>query len=168
MAHHLEKRGHTTLEAEDGHTGIELFLSEKPDAVLIDLRMPDMDGFAVLAELMDYSMEIPFIVISGAGQLEDAIKAIRKGAWDFVAKGESVLSELDQALFKTLERAAFLKAQRQRLNWETEERQRAEEALRNQLSFLQTVIDAVPNRSEERRVGKECASMCRSWWLPSH
>jgi len=146
VVHHLEKRGFAMLEAEDGKSGIDLFLSEKPDAVLLDLCMPGMDGHTVLAELTDCSSEIPFIVISGAGEIEDAIKAIRKGAWDFVIKDNSVLTELDKAISKTLERAAFLKAQRQQLDWETQERQRAKEALRNQLSFIQTVIDAVPSQ----------------------
>ena len=135
VAHYLEKRGYATLEAEEGRFGVELFLSEKPDAVLIDLRMPDRDGFDVFAELTKLSVEVPFIVLSGAGQIEDAIKAIRKGAWDFVIKGESVLPELDQAILKALERATFLKAQQQCLELETEEHQ----------------------RSEERRVGKECS-----------
>ena len=146
MVHHLKKRGYTTLEAEDGSTGIELFLSNKPDAVLIDLHMPERDGHAVLDELADFSSEIPFIVISGTEEIEDAIKAIRKGAWDYVVKGESVLAELDQAMFKAMERAEFLKAQQQRLDWETEQRQRAEEKLRNQFSFIQTAIDAVPDQ----------------------
>ena len=137
---------YATLEAEEGRLGVELFLSEKPDAVLIDLRTPDRDGFDVLAELTEHSVGVPFIVISGAGQIEDAIKAIRKGAWDFVIKGESVLPELDQAILKALERATFLKAQQQCLELETEEHQRIEEVLRNQLSFIQTVIDAVPNQ----------------------
>ncbi|MDC0335270.1 PAS domain S-box protein [Pseudodesulfovibrio sp.] len=146
MAHHLEKRGYTTVEIDNGADGIELFMHHQPDAVLIDLLMPEMDGHAVLAELADRSAEIPFIVISGAGEIEDAIRAVRSGAWDFVIKGESVLAELDQALHKSLERASYLKSQRERLEIEIEERQRAEEALRNQLSFIQTVIDAVPNQ----------------------
>ncbi|MGL1863543.1 MAG: PAS domain S-box protein [Pseudodesulfovibrio sp.] len=146
VAHHIEKRGYEAVEADNGPDGIELFMHQQPDAVLIDLHMPGMDGHVVLSELADCSVEIPYIVISGAGEIEDAIKAIRNGAWDFVIKGEAVLAELDKALFKCLERAAYLKSQRERLEIEIEERQRAEEALRNQLSFIQTVIDAVPNQ----------------------
>ena len=146
MAHHLGKRGYKTLEAGNGPAGVELFMHKQPEAVLIDLRMPEMDGHAVLAELADRSVEIPFIVISGAGEIEDAIRAVRNGAWDFVVKSDSVLTELDQALFKSLERASYLKSQRERLEIEIMERQRAEEALRNQLSFIQTVIDSVPNQ----------------------
>lgn len=146
VVHHLEKQGYAMLEAEDGRSGIDLFLKEKPDAVLLDLYMPEMDGHYVLAELTDCSLEIPFIVISGISEIEDAIKTVRKGAWDFVIKNDSVLPEIDKAISKALERASFLKAQRQRLDMETRERQRAELALHNQLSFLQTVIDAVPNQ----------------------
>lgn len=143
---HLTGKGFTMLEAADGASGVELFLEERPDAVLLDLRMPGMDGFAVLANLVDYSTDIPIIIISGGSETADVVRTIRKGAWDFVLKGEKVLEEMDQSLAKALERASFLKAQKDRLAWETEERRRAEEALRNQLSFIQTVIDSVPNQ----------------------
>ena len=146
VSNHLKKSYQAVFEAEDGKSGLDLFLKEKPDAVLVDLNMPGMDGLSVLAELTDCSSEIPFIVISGADRIEDAVMAVRRGAWDFVIKGDSVLTELDQAMHKSLERAAFLKAQRQRLDWETKGRERVEETLRNKLSFIQTVIDAVPNQ----------------------
>ncbi len=143
---HLEKGGFQVFEAGDGLSGVELFLRQRFDAVLIDLQMPGMNGHAVLAELADRSAEIPLIVISGASGMEDAIHAVRRGAWDFVIKGSDVLIELDQALFKCLERASYLMAQRERLNYEIQERERAEEALRNQLNFIQTIIDAVPSQ----------------------
>jgi len=146
VAHHLAECGYSVIEAGDGAQGIELFMEQKPDAVLIDLRMPGMDGLAVLTELADCSAEVPLIVISGESETGDAVKAIRKGAWDFVIKNENVLSDLHQSLLKTLGRASFLRSQRERLDFETSERLRAEEDLRTQLSFVQTLIDAIPNQ----------------------
>lgn len=143
---HLEKGGFKVFEAEDGPAGLELFLEQRFDAVLIDLYLPGMDGHAVLAELADRSGEIPLIVISGEGGMRDAIRSVRKGAWDFLVKDDRVLEELDHALSKCLERASYLLAQRQRLEYEIRERERAEEALRTQLDFLQAIIDAVPNQ----------------------
>ena len=142
---HLEKGGFTVVEAEDGPSGLELFLEQRFDVVLVDLYLPGMDGHAVLAELADRSAEIPLIVISGEGGMRDAIRSVRKGAWDFVVKDDRVLEELDHALSKSLERAAYLAAQRQRLEYEIRERERAEVALRTQRDFLQAIIDAVPN-----------------------
>ncbi len=178
IAHHLDARGFETIEADTGTTGIRLFMDAKPDVTLIDLRMPDMDGHAVLAELADCSAEIPLIVISGAGELEDAVKAIRRGAWDFIVKGDGVLGELDQALFKCMGRADYLRSQRERLHFETAERHRAEDALRNQLAFLQSLIDAVPNQifykdMDGRYLGcntsfEEFVGMPKSEFLGSH
>ena len=146
LRRHLEKGGFRVFEAGDGPSGLELFLEQRFDAVLIDLFLPGMSGHAVLSELADRSGEIPLIIISGEGGMRDTINAVRKGAWDFVVKDDRVLEELDHALSKSLERASYLTAQRQRLEYEIRERERAEVALRNQLDFLQTIIDAVPNQ----------------------
>ena len=143
---HLEKGGFTVFEAADGPSGLELYLERRFNAVLIDLCLPGMDGNAVLSDLADRSGEIPLLVISGEGGMRDAINAVRKGAWDFVVKDDRVLEELDHALSKSLERAAYLTAQRHRLEYEVRERERAEEALHGQLDFLQAIIDAVPDQ----------------------
>lgn len=134
------------LQAADGFQGLELYRNKSPQAVLIDLMMPGMSGQEVLSELADYSPEVPLIVISGESSLEDAVSAVRNGAWDFVIKGGRVLEEIDQAFFKTLGRAAYLRTQRERLHHEAAERRRAKNALRGQLSFVQTLVEAIPNQ----------------------
>jgi PAS domain S-box-containing protein len=146
VSSHLERQGLEVYPAVDARTGLELFLERRFSAALIDLRLPDMDGLAVLAEMADRTDEIPLIVISGESNPDDAVKAVRRGAWDFVVKGPSVLAEIDQALFKGLERASYLSAQRARLDFEIAEHRRTQEALSNQIAFLQTLIDAVPNQ----------------------
>lgn len=145
VTRHLEGTGHRVSAVGDGPSGLALFGERGVSAVLVDLGMPGMDGHAVLAELASRSEATPLIVISGATGRDDAILAMRNGAWDFVVKDENVLDELDQALCKALERAAYLAAQGRRLAHETSERERAQEALANQLVFLQTIIDAVPD-----------------------
>jgi PAS domain S-box-containing protein len=144
VARHLAGKGYETTGAENGRIGLEHFLEKRFDAVLVDLGLPDIDGLAVLANMADRTDEIPLIVVSAKG--EDAVKAVRRGAWDFVLKGPSLLAELDQALFKGLGRASYLTAQRARLAFEIEEHRRTQSTLANQLAFLQTVIDAVPNQ----------------------
>ncbi|MDD3310537.1 PAS domain S-box protein [Pseudodesulfovibrio sp.] len=145
VASHLERRGHRVSAAGDGPSGLALFAGGGVSAVLVDLRMPGMDGHMVLAELASRSETTPLIVISGATGRDDAIRAMRNGAWDFVVKDGDVLDELDHALCKAFERAGYLAAQGRRLAHETCERERAQEALANQLAFLQVIIDAVPD-----------------------
>jgi PAS domain S-box-containing protein len=146
VAHHLEAQGFEAHLAPDGRSGLDAFVEQRFSAALIDIHLPDMDGLAVLADMADRTDAIPLIVVSGTSGIQDAVRAVRRGAWDFVVKGEAVLGELDQALSKALERAAYLAAQRARLDYEMAEHQRTQEALSNQIAFLQTLIDAVPNQ----------------------
>ena len=146
IVQHLGKQGYETFEADNGADGLARFVQFKPDVVLVDLRMPEMDGHTVLVGLADRSAEVPLIVITGDSDADDAIRALRSGAWDFVVKGSDFLKELDQALAKGLKRAASIAIERTRLDKEIVERERAEEALKGKLAFIQTVIDSVPNQ----------------------
>ncbi|WP_419786090.1 response regulator [Pseudodesulfovibrio sp.] len=145
VRHHLEATGYTVSTAEDGPEGVKKFTETKFSAVLIDLYLPGMDGFAVVAELSSRSDVVPLIAASGASSLDNAIRAIRGGAWDFVTKGEGVLEELGEVLKKSLGRADYLTAQHYRLVHAMAERERFQEELSNQVSFLQGIIDAVPD-----------------------
>ena len=82
MSHELSKRGYRTILAENGQEGLEEFLLEKPDCVLVDLSMPGMDGLTVVRKLSKQSPNTPLIIISGVGSMGDAIQAMRVGAWD--------------------------------------------------------------------------------------
>jgi len=82
----LEFESHEVELAEDGIAGIELFKKDNFDAVLCDIKMPQMDGIEVLDKLMELSGEVPVIMISGHGNIETAVDAIKKGAFDFVEK----------------------------------------------------------------------------------
>jgi sigma-B regulation protein RsbU (phosphoserine phosphatase) len=101
----LEREGFHTVGAEDGLRGIAAFRASPPDAVLLDLRMPQMDGLEVLTVLVDESPETPVIVSSGAGTMRDAVEALRRGAWDFVTKPVSDPELLTHSMERGLEKA---------------------------------------------------------------
>ena len=113
IAAYMENRGFTVFEAPDGRRGLEVFLDKRPDLVLVDLRMPEMDGLEVLARLGQIAPDTPTIVVSGTGVLRDAIEAIRRGAWDYVTKPIQDMAVLGLAVDKALERAALKRAVRQ-------------------------------------------------------
>jgi DNA-binding NtrC family response regulator len=73
-------------EAPDGEQGIKLFQSKTFDLVLCDIKMPKMDGMEVLQQMMAVNPEIPVIMISGHGSIENAVEAVKKGAYDFISK----------------------------------------------------------------------------------
>ncbi len=82
----LETEEHEVVTAEDGLKGLELFADGKFEVVLCDIKMPEMDGIEVLGKIMDQPRDIPVIMISGHGDIEIAVDAIKKGAFDFLEK----------------------------------------------------------------------------------
>lgn len=110
---YLEDYDYLVIEAEDGQDGLELFRKEKPDLILVDLRMPNVDGLEVLATVKKESPQTPVIVISGTGLIDDAIEAIRQGAWDFLLKPVKDLSMLLYSVERTLEKARLVRENEQ-------------------------------------------------------
>ncbi len=72
--------------AEEGPEGIERFSQGSYDAVLCDIKMAKMDGIEVLQKLQELSTDVPVIMISGHGNIDTAVDAIKKGAFDFLEK----------------------------------------------------------------------------------
>ena len=73
-------------EAEDGLAGIEKIKKEDYDLVLCDIKMPKMDGVEVLEKAKKIKPEIPFVMISGHGDLDTAVNTMRLGAFDYISK----------------------------------------------------------------------------------
>jgi two-component system nitrogen regulation response regulator NtrX len=82
----LEYEKHEVDLAEDGPSGIELFTNNQYDIVLCDIKMSKMDGIEVLQKIYEISSDIPVIMISGHGNIDTAVDAIKKGAYDFLEK----------------------------------------------------------------------------------
>ncbi len=82
----LEFEKHEVDVAEEGANGIEMFKTGNYDVVLCDIKMPNMDGIEVLDKLQEHSSEVPVIMISGHGNIDTAVEAIKKGAFDFIEK----------------------------------------------------------------------------------
>ncbi len=80
--------GYDVLEAADGGTGFRRAIEEHPDVILLDVMMPVMDGFQVLAKLKEHAEThpMPVIMVSARGQEQDIMRAMRGGAWGFVIK----------------------------------------------------------------------------------
>ena len=82
----LEYENYKVDEAPDGIEGIKLAEKEKYDIIFCDIKMPRMDGIEVLENLQNKCPEVPVVMISGHGNIDTAVEAIRKGAFDFIAK----------------------------------------------------------------------------------
>ncbi|MGE3956283.1 MAG: sigma-54-dependent transcriptional regulator [Vicinamibacterales bacterium] len=97
----LEYEGYEVLLAATGHEGLALAEREAPDLVLLDVKMPGMDGIEVLERLRAMNEALPVIVVSGHGTISTAVEATKKGAFDFIEKpfaSDRVLVSLRNAL----------------------------------------------------------------------
>jgi two-component system KDP operon response regulator KdpE len=102
----LTGHGYRLLEAETGTLGLSLAASHNPDAVLLDLGLPDLDGIEVARQLREWS-RVPVIVLSARGREDDKVAALDAGADDYLTKPFGV-NELLARLRVALRHAASL------------------------------------------------------------
>jgi len=86
LRHALERQGYEVVEANDQPAAVKLLQEAQPSLVLSDLRLPDGDGLAVLRASKDIDADVPVIVMTAYGSIEDAVRAMKDGAMDFLAK----------------------------------------------------------------------------------
>ncbi len=101
IAELLETEGWEVQQAENGQEAIELVRERVPMAVLLDLSMPVKDGQETLEELKVYIPELPVVILSGEGDIERAVSAMKSGAFDFITKppdSEHLLLVLDRSI----------------------------------------------------------------------
>ncbi len=96
----LTASGFSITEATGGKEALELFQRDEFGVVLLDLRMPDMNGIRVMEKLKGLRPEVPVVIITGYGDVPTAVEAIQLGAYDFLLKPPEV-----DRLVATLERA---------------------------------------------------------------
>lgn len=82
----LEYEGYRVDEAPDGMKALEMMGNANYDAILCDIKMPKIDGLELLPKLIDIAPDVPVIMISGHGNIETAVEATKKGAYDFISK----------------------------------------------------------------------------------
>ena len=82
----LRREGIRTVEAKNGREALESILKEAPDAVLLDIRMPELDGMSVLRKVKELIPDLPVVVVTAFGDIPGAIEAVRAGAHDYLAK----------------------------------------------------------------------------------
>ena len=96
----LTKHGHSVILAKSGHEGLALLEKRSFDLILLEMSMPGEDGLLVLAKIKDLEPETIVVMISGNGSIENAVQAIKLGAFDFIAKPfthDELLKRVSQA-----------------------------------------------------------------------
>lgn len=103
LSHRLQKQGFTTVLAYEGRVGLRKARDHRPDLVLLDVRLPDLDGFMVCEELVDSpeTCHIPIIIVSGSDQT-DIVRTSRAAGCEFFVRKpydpNVLLTLIEQAL----------------------------------------------------------------------
>ncbi|QEY62471.1 SpoIIE family protein phosphatase [Metapseudomonas lalkuanensis] len=107
LAAYLEDSGFSVRQASNGLQGLQVFEQERPDLVICDLRMPQVDGLELIRRISELEAETPVIVVSGAGVMSDAVEALRLGAADYLIKPLEDLAVLEHSVRRALDRSAL-------------------------------------------------------------
>lgn len=142
----LTYKGFEVSTAEDGEKGIEIFQQERPPIVLVDIKMPGIDGLEVLRQIKGLDPDTEVIVITGHGDMESAIEALKLEASDFITKPIR-----DEVLMIALKRAQEILWMKEKLKEYTSNLElkikEATEELREahdfQKNLIQSSIDAI-------------------------
>jgi len=97
----LKERGFEVIEAKDGEEAFNSFIDGEPDIVILDYKMPKIDGMEVLKRIKKINENIPVIMITAHGSTDSAVEAMKLGAADYISKPFDV-NELNIAIFKAL------------------------------------------------------------------
>lgn len=102
LAIKLERAGFAVQVAEDGEVALKFLKDEQFDLILLDLVMPKIDGFSLLAEMQARKIKTPAIVLSNLSQEEDERRAKELGAIDYFVKSDIPINEVVERVKKTL------------------------------------------------------------------
>lgn len=86
LSNALKHEGYTVIDAGDGASALEIIKREPIELVLLDIRMPNMDGIEVLEKIRQEYSSLPVVMVTGYGSIESAVQSIKKGAFDYVLK----------------------------------------------------------------------------------
>ena len=140
ISHVLSQAGYTTCLATNGNAGLELFHKKSPGVVILDLRMPGIDGMEVLRQIKTANHEIPVIIITAHGEVRSAVEAVKLGAYDFLNKPFD-----NEELILTVKRAIEEKAMRQEIH-----------ILKTQLNLAMPLFEQVGSSAAIIKVNRSC------------
>ena len=112
IANYLRDRGYDARTAENGLDGLFILEQWPADLVTVDLNMPIMNGHTFIEKAMARWPELPIVVVSGIGAVEDAVEALRLGGRDFITKPIENFSLLDNTISRALEAVELVKQNR--------------------------------------------------------
>lgn len=109
----LRRLGHEIEAAPDGHTACSLVRPGHFDLVISDMKMPGMSGIELLEQIKRSDPDLPVLMITAYGAIETAVEAMKKGAYDFIQKSDSLIRELELTVERTLRYRSLVRENQQ-------------------------------------------------------
>lgn len=144
----LEKRGYHVFTDHSGKDALETLSRNKIDVLLADVRMPGMSGIELVSQALAIDPDIQCIVITGHGDVDTAIDAMRAGAMNFIKKPAGI-DELDMAVTRAIEKLCLIR--------EARSRQIELEKSCKELNALKAQLESLLDREHAQRVAAETA-----------
>jgi DNA-binding NtrC family response regulator len=145
----LEASGYHVLEAEAAGAAMALFQEHQPDLVTLDIRLPDANGLKVLLDMKRQTPTVPIIVITAYGAVDDAVKALQIGAYDYMEKPvkfERLLHALNNALEASSLRSEVERSNRQEQDaWSVDSIIGGSQAMAEVKALVRKVADSEAN-----------------------
>src|SRR3990167_11204104 len=138
LSHILNKEGFTTHTAYDGSSGLGAFSKQLPNVVILDLRMPGMNGMEVLKHIKQTNSETPVIIITAYGEIQSAVAAVKHGAFNYFNKHFD-----NEEVVLTVKKAFEERAMRQEIRM-----------LKTQLNFAMPLFEQMGNSAEIAKVNE--------------
>jgi DNA-binding NtrC family response regulator len=104
----LKRKNYTVECAENGNSALDLFQRDNFDMVVSDMKMPGMTGIELLEKIKRHDPDIPFLMITAYGAIDNAVEAIKKGAYDFIQKSPNLVEELELHVERILQYRVLL------------------------------------------------------------
>jgi len=82
----VQQEGMEAIGAQDGETALHMIRCQSPNVVLLDMRMPGLNGYQVLKQIKEWDSDLPLIIITAFGSIQDAVQMIKEGAYDYLSK----------------------------------------------------------------------------------
>ncbi|WP_119393882.1 response regulator transcription factor [Salinibius halmophilus] len=144
----LKSMGYTVICYENGQSFLEQFSGQGSGCIILDVRMPGKSGLAVQEALIDQGCLLPIIFMSGHGDIPMAVKAVQRGALDFLEKPFN-----DQALLDLVERAKLTCAQHTQTQAEISEiQQQMAELTPREKEVMQCLVEGLSNKLIARKL----------------
>jgi len=144
---YLKKKGYQIFAASSGKEGIEITKNEPVDIILSDFKMPDLNGIEVLEQVKKMNPEISFVIVTAYGTVENAVKAMRLGAFDYISKPVD-LDELDLMIERIIEHKN-LKSENQLLKTQLQEKYKIS-SLVSQSQKMEEVINVAARVADSK------------------